>query len=41
MPLMYHFEIPEKLDKKIRQYMLDNNIQKKSDAILKILEAHN
>ena len=40
MPLMYHFNIPDKLDQKIRHYMIDNNIQRKSDAIIKMLEAH-
>ena len=38
MPLMYHFEIPDELDKKIKHYMIDNNIKSKSDAIIRILE---
>lgn len=37
MPLMYHFEIPEELDKKLKQYMLDHDIAKKSNAIIQII----
>ena len=31
------FIIPEKIDKKIKHYMIDKDIDVKSDAIIKIL----
>ena len=32
------FDIPEKLDKKLKHFMIDNNIKDKRIAIIKILE---
>lgn len=37
MPII-QFNIPDELDKRIKHYMIDHSIKKKSEAIIKMLD---